>query len=127
MGFDLMSDENFIKYVVIPDMNNYIHNSLPELDDKTFSHYETRLDTYYDYKVQKMIITCTINVIKTIKSEIGIPNEFLDMHDVSQVYKYLNVLSNDLKEKITGIPINRDYITLNGINYYPKTDGETND
>ncbi len=100
-----------------------IEKRLVKLDDFAFKNYITTLNTYYDNKNYEYIVSCSVDVIRTYYSDIKIPRQYIESNNPDKIEETIIKIAADLSRQIT----DKNYIEINGIKYYPKTDGETND
>lgn len=101
------NDEEVFKYI-----ENKILNKLPVLENVK---YNVCLYSEYNNRNNSFNIKCTCNITKTLKTELKNFKINLDIYD-----SYIDIIADNLTEQILGIPIQKDYIEINGVKYYPK-------
>ena len=104
--------------IQLTELIAFVHNSLPKIDNTT---YKIELIQKYPDDLLSSDIKCEVTMLKTISSDIVIP---IASYDISKMKMYIGLLIDDLTEKITGIPSEKNYIELNGVKYYPKNESE---
>lgn len=102
---------NYTKY--IEDVwDRYMETQLPQRNDTQY-----RVSVSVDYNVAKKEydLQCNCKIIRSVDTELKIP-----VNDLTYIKDYIDLLTENLTNKINGIEPKSDYIEINGKKYYPE-------
>lgn len=94
-----------------------IESQLPTLDN---SKYKVSVSIIYNPAKDEYDINCDCDVIKSLYTNIKIPQRILNQNDLTDFYNYMGLLTENLIDKINGIKPKSDYIEIDGKKYYPE-------
>jgi len=97
--------------------SSHIENELPKLDN---TKYKVNLSILYNSAKCEYDINCYCDVIKSIDTNVKIPQHVLTQRDLNDFHNYMNLVIENLSNKINNIESCKNCIEINGVKYYPK-------
>lgn len=69
-------------------------------------------------------VLCECDVTKSLSTYINIPRDVMTRNNLNSFDRYMDLLKENLINKINDIEPNYNYIEIDGVKYYPKENGD---